>query len=107
MSREFGSYYQGYFHTQIDQAAKDCLGGSHQITRLWGEFLQEFESISYSISSAEACDSGEYDPVLESIRKIPALTKKLDAIQRYLDPFRDVIRESIKEKLEKESTNKK
>ncbi len=63
MSREFGSYETGYFHYQMSNATSDCLGGSDELTRLWGKFFAEFEPIAYAIASSEAGDSG---PAIEA-----------------------------------------
>lgn len=42
MSREFGSYVNGYFHSQMEQAAEDCKNGDYPLTKVWGNFLKEF-----------------------------------------------------------------
>lgn len=102
MSREFGSYASGYFHNKIDDCANDALNGDHEITRLWGRFLQELSSIAWNISSAEACDSGVYAPIYESMTRMPSIKAALKDIEEYLRPFEQVAMEAIRQK-EKES----
>ena len=97
MSREFGSYMSGYFHTQIEYAADDCLCGRDGITRLWGEFLKAFYPVAYAISTSEACDSDVDYPIMECIRQMPELESRLKDISEYLRPFEDVIDEAIKD----------
>jgi len=101
MSREFGSYCNGYFHTQMSQAADDCRGGREQITRLWGDFLAEFAEVAYSISSCEASDSCVDDPIMQSLRSMPHLEKRLAMIRDYLEPFKRVAETAVREAVEK------
>lgn len=96
MSREFGSYAAGYFHTQMAYAAEDLASGRSDIARAWARFFDEFQHVAYSIASCEACDSGEYDPIMESIRRMAALQKALDEVKDYLAPFEDVMREAVR-----------
>lgn len=102
MSREFGEYYSGgYFHDKISYAAEDCKEGRDQLTRLWGEFLEEFKDVAYQISNSEAADSGPDAPISETIMKMPALKRKLDAIEGFILPYQRVAQEAVRKALEK------
>lgn len=101
MSREFGSYTSGYFDTQIETAAYDCLGGHYEHTRLWGEFLKEFSEVAYGIASAEAYDWSEGGAVIRSIRHFPAIRQALKDIEEYLKPFQDVADEAVRKAIDK------
>lgn len=103
MSREFGSYMSGYFHSQIGGAASDLAEGSHELTRLWGKWFEEFYDIAYAIASCEANDSGAYDPIMTTIQKLSALEQAMAAIKEYLIPFEDVMEMAIREKIEEDS----
>lgn len=100
LSREFGSYMSGYFHSQIDYAASDLAEGKGELTRLWGKWLEEFYKIAYAIASYEADDSGMYDPIVTTIKTLPALRVAMAAIEEYLDPFEDVMEMAVREKVE-------
>ena len=107
MSREFGNLYNGgYFHDEIRHAAEDCATGRDQLTKLWGEFLEEFYNIAYQISNSEASDSGPYAPIIESINRMESLKAALDKINEYLDPFRDVMAEAVRNENEKKGGKK-
>lgn len=106
MSREFGSYQTGYFHTQIETAANDALAGRAKITRLWGKFLEEFKHVAYSIATSEANNSAEDDPIMESIKRMPALQNRLVAIMAYLEPFERVAEEAVREQCAKAGKKK-
>ena len=98
MSREFGEYHNGgYFHEEIKNAADDCATGRDELTKLWGKFLDEFYHIAYQISNSEACDSGPYAPIIESINRMESLKDCLSKIDTYLDPFRDVMAEAVRD----------
>lgn len=99
MSREFGSYRSGYFHDQIKTCAEDAMAGRCEITRRWGAFLNALYPIAYSISSAEECDSDEYDPVMRSIEHIDSIRTALEDIQTYLRPFKDVADGAVRKAL--------
>ena len=101
MSREFGSYINGYFHHQIEQSAEDCLNGRDGLTKLWGEFLKEFSHIAYAISTSEACDSGEDYPIMECMKRLPNLRERFKKIEAYITPFEDVARRAVSEKADK------
>ncbi len=96
MSGEFGSYERGYFYYQIETGANDCLNGRAEITRKWGKLLKDFSSIARAISWCEASDSGEYEPILESIKNLTSLKNDLTEIERYLKPYEECIKEAIK-----------
>lgn len=100
MSGEFGSYNEGYFHSQMEYAADDCLGGSYEITKKWGEFLNEFRDVATAISWAEACDTGESHAIIESMKKIELLEQKLRDIKQYLRPFKDVAEKLTQKSIE-------
>ena len=101
MSREFGSYINGYLHTQIEQAAQDCSEGRCEITKRYAPIFEILSKISYSICSAEACDSGEYDPIMKSIEQLPLLKEEIARLEQYLQPFKDVMDTALREKVEK------
>lgn len=91
MSGEFGSYGGGYFHTQIEQAADDCLSsGNEQITREWGKVLQAFYPVAHAISWCEARDSGVDAPIMATIEHLPDIQKAIDDVKRYVRPFQDI-----------------
>lgn len=96
MSREFGSYTAGYFHQQIETAANDCLAGRDQLTKLWGEFLREFQPIAYAISSSEECDSGPEYPIMETMQHLPAMIKRMDNIEQFMNTYKRVAEEAVK-----------
>ena len=95
MSREFGTYCTGYFHVQMEYAAEDCVGGDCEITRRWGKVLCAFVPIAYAIASAEAGDSGEDFPIMESIQQLPEFKAALVELEDYLYPFRRVMEEAV------------
>lgn len=97
MSREFGSYVSGYFHYQMQVAAEDCLGGSDELTRLWGAFFTAFDPVAYAIASSEAGDGGRDDSIMENIRQQDALKKALRDIEKYLEPYESIMRRAIRE----------
>lgn len=99
MSREFGSYVSGYFHSQIDYAAGDLAEGNGELTRLWGKWFREFYDTAYAIASYEAGDSGTYYPVITTIKALPALKQAMADIEEYLRPFERVMEEAIREKV--------
>jgi hypothetical protein len=105
MSREFGEFMSGYFHDKINYAAEDAANGRLEITRKWGEFLEMFYDIAYAISSAEACDSDEYDPIMVSIAKIPALQREISLISDYLRTYERVMQEAVKKHIRDEAAN--
>lgn len=96
MSREFGSYMQGYFHQQIDWAAEDCKGGRDPLTKLWGEFLTEFSTIAYQIANSEACDSGPDAPIIATIENIGVLKRRLEEIEKYVQPYRRCMEQALR-----------
>lgn len=101
MSREFGQQSRGYFHTQMAYAAEDCLGGTDELTRKWGEFLSIFEDIAYAIASSEAKDSGAYVPIIKTIELLPRLQAEVDKIAKYVAPFKQVADAAVCEALGK------
>ncbi len=106
MSREFGSDASGYFHQQMQNAADDCLDGRDKLTKLWGAFFKEFYDVAYAISTSEAGDSGPDFPILETIKKLPALKDKFNQIENYCSVFDDVAQKAIRDYLEQHKTKK-
>lgn len=100
MSREFGSCPGGYLHEQISVAGEDLCGGRDPLTRLWGEFFREFSDIAYAICSSEASDSCPDDPIIENIRRMSALRECLKDIEDFLDPYKRVANEAIRQQCE-------
>jgi hypothetical protein len=96
VSREFGDGWGGYFHTKIQNAAEDCRGGRDTLTQLWGKFLEEFAEVAYQIAGSEACDSGPYAPIIETINRLPELRQRLAAIQTYVEPFKDCMEDAVR-----------
>lgn len=96
MSREFGTYNSGYFHDKIRDCANDCREGRDPLTKLWGEFLDEFYDVAYAISTSEACDSGPYDPILVNLNKLKTLQGKFDRIQLFLEDYKKVAYEAVR-----------
>ena len=104
MSREFGSYGgTGYFDSKIESVADDLAKGSCELTRLWGKWFEEFYDIAYAIANCEAGDSGAYDPILTTIKKLSALKQTMAAIEEYLRVFEDVMEEVVREKAREDS----
>ena|ERR1019366_2997536 len=102
MSREFGSYESGYFHTQIETAAQDCLNGKDPLTKLYGEFLKEFSEIAYQISNSEAFDSGPEYPILATIERIGLLKSRLNDIEYFIEPYKRIAENAVRELASKE-----
>ncbi len=88
MSREFGSYCNGYFHDQIRYAADDCLRGRDDLTRLWGRFIEDFTGIAYQIASSEAGDSEPDATIIQTILDLPRLRDRLVDIENFCKPFK-------------------
>ena len=101
MSREFGSCSSGYFHQQIQTCAQDCAGSNDVLVQLWGEFLEEFYDVAYSIASSEAGDSAPYDPIMKTIEKMGILTKKLNNVSDYVASYKRVAEETVRAHTEK------
>lgn len=99
MSREFGSYNSGYFDHQMEIAGKDCREGRDPLTKLWGEFLAEFQHVAYAIATSEACDSGPDYPIMENIQRMEELKRRLGNIESFLRPYSDCIRTAIRDTL--------
>lgn len=96
MSREFGSYSSGYFHTQMDQGATDCLEGRDPLTKLWGQFLREFAPVAYAIASSEACDSGPDFTIIETLQRMPSMKARLDDIVSFTEPYRRCMEQAVR-----------
>lgn len=90
MSREFGSYTSGYFHTQIRTAAEDCLGGGDKLTQLWGGVLRAFSEVAYAIASSEAGDSGPDFPIWRTITDMPGILAAIHDVQQYVEKYEKV-----------------
>lgn len=100
MSREFGDHIGGYFDQKIFNASQDCKTSGCKLTNLWGEFLSIFHDVAYQIANYEACDSGLYAPIFESVSTIPLLRKKLDEIDAYLADYKRVAEEAVRKHCE-------
>ncbi len=99
MSREFGSYGNGYFDTQMEYAADDLAGGRDELSRVWAGFFQEFRHVAYAIASSEAHDSGPDYPIFETIQRIDALKESLRRVEQFVQPYRMVAREAVSQAL--------
>lgn len=100
MSREFGSYMNGYFHSQMEYAAEDCAAGDDELTRLWGGWFRAFYNVSYAIASSEAGDSGPDHSIYETIQAMPVLKRATADIESYLEPYQRVMNLAVRDKLE-------
>lgn len=91
MSGEFGSCESGYFHTQIETAAADCLHSANaEITQKWGKVLEAMYPIAHAISWYEARDSGIEAPIMATLEQLPDVQRAIDDVQRYVRPFKDI-----------------
>ena len=82
MSAEFGGGTTHFFHDKIREAAEDCkVLDSHNITKMWGKFLDELYEIAYNISMYEAGDIGIEHCATEQIAHIKKLKKQLDLLE--------------------------
>jgi hypothetical protein len=102
MSREFGSYYSGYLHSQIATAAEDLEGGHDDTTRAWAPLMQELYPVMYAICSSEAGDAGEAESIIASTEAIPKLRAELDKLEKRFASYREVARRAV-EQAENES----
>ena len=101
MSREFGDYIGGYFHEKIHGALEDLhVESKNEFHRKFIPLLKELYEVAYAISSVEACDSGQYRSILETINRLPAMRKALNEIDEAIRPYQDVIEEAIRQKTE-------
>jgi len=96
MSGEFGSYENGYFHTQIRIGAQDCKEGECELTRLFGDFLKSFHPIARAISWSEAGDSAESSLIIRCVEDFPELEKRMDSIKKYLRVYAEIRDEALK-----------
>lgn len=103
MSGEFGEYHiGGYFHDKIISCAEDCCDISNKkITRLWGKILKNFEPIAHAIAWCEAGDTGQDNPIMESIYRMKAIKEGIEEIERYLSAFKDVAEKAVRDYKEK------
>lgn len=98
MSREFGSYHGGYFHDKIRNAAEDCREeGRDPLTKLWGSFLEEFAEVAYAISTSEAGDSGTYYPIMETIKRMQELKRRLEVVEYFVQPYQRCMEEAVRD----------
>lgn len=95
MSGEFGRHESGYFHTQMEAAAEDLRGGRFEITRAWAQFFENFKVIADAISYAEAGDSGQHWPIMETMARMQVLKNSLIAVEEYVEPFKDVAQQAV------------
>jgi len=101
MSGEFGEYGNcGYFDTKIKSAAEDCEHGNSKLTKLWGKLLEDMIDVSHSISWYEACDSSYYNVIMETIKVIPRIRKRLDDIENEVEIYERIIEDVVRERLE-------
>jgi hypothetical protein len=96
MSREFGEYYQGYFHDRIRQCIEDCEHGRDPLTKAWANFFRALAPVACSIASSEAFDSTPSDPILMTIEKLPKLKSALAEVEEFVGPYQDVAQEAIR-----------
>lgn len=96
MSREFGSYESGYFHTQMENAASDLARGGDELSRIWAGFFDEFQHVAYAIASSEAGDSSSDYPIFETMQRMKALKDRLRDVENFIAPFQSVAREAVR-----------
>ena len=99
MSREFGSYHAGYFHTQIETAASDLAGGSDNLSRVWAKWFEAFSPVAYQICNSEAGDSDVDAPILATIAALPSLRAALKAAEDHVRPYDAVAQRAVREAL--------
>lgn len=104
MSGEFGSYNSGYFHDQMQYAAADLAGGRDALSREWARFFEEFAPIARAISWSEACDSGPYYPITETIARIPRLKELLRGIEQHVQVYKEVADEAVRKAVKDRAT---
>lgn len=102
MSREFGSYSAGYFHTQIEYAYEDLRSGKDEISREWSKFFHEFQDVAYAIASSEAHDSGPDFPISTTIKKLPSLVAALKDVERFVQPYKAVADAAVRDAIKNE-----
>jgi hypothetical protein len=96
VSGEFGSYSSGYLDTQMQQAADDLRGGNDELSRVWASFFDEFARVAYAICRSEAYDSGPDYPILETMRRLPALKAELAKVEAFVKPYADVAEAAVR-----------
>lgn len=106
MSREFGSYGGGYFHSKMNDAADDLASGRDDMTKLWGKFFDAFRDVAYAIASSEACDSSEDHTIVETIQHLPAMKAALTAIEHHVRVYDDVAKDAVRKALEAKQKNR-
>jgi hypothetical protein len=104
MSREFGSYASGYLHTQIEYAASDLEHGRDATTRAWSKFFRAFHPVAYAICSSEACDSGEDDSIVATIKALPELQAALDEMKQHVALYDRLMKDAVRAALEKKTS---
>lgn len=96
MSGEFGSYTNGYLHSQMECAADDLASGSQKTTRAWADLVVEIAKVSRAICWSEAGDSSESEAILKSIERLPAIRRCVDNLDSHFDTYKRVAEDAIK-----------
>lgn len=105
MSREFGDehyYSKGFMHERVRQAAEVCWGSRSELTQTFGQLLDELAEVAYAISTAEAGDSTEAYPILETIERLPLIRRRVDALDAFVANYRDVAKRAVQEHIAKD-----
>lgn len=97
MSREFGSYYSGYLHSQIGTAADDLDGGDDATTRAWAPLMRELYPVMCAICSSEAGDASEAASIFASMEAIPRLRAEIDKLEKHFASYREVARRAVEQ----------
>ena len=100
MSGEFGSYYSGYFDSQIKYATDDLRGGELATTRLWAKFFEELQPVAGAIAYAEASDTSEAHAIVTIVQQMPRLKQALDEIDKAMSTYREAMETAVRNAME-------
>ena len=89
MSREFGEYDGGYFHTKLQRCCEDAEAGRTDGAKVIAALLNPLADMAYAVSSEEACDSGPDGTVQTFAESAPALRSAMHALEAFTEPARD------------------
>jgi hypothetical protein len=94
MPGDFGSYQPGWFWVQVEVSALDLASGRDILTRKWGQFFQAFAPVAKAVCWSEAGDSSPDHAMLETIKQLPEIKKRLADIENFVRPYREVAKVS-------------
>ncbi len=90
MPGEFGSFQPGYFWVQVEMSALDLASGKDTLTRKWGQFFFTFAPVAKAVCWSEAGDSSPDHAILETIKHLPEIKKRLADIENFVRPYQEV-----------------